>query len=84
MDDSKVEINSMVFEREFSQKQTTKIVEVKKEATKAKKTYFEDSKDLQVMNILISKYKLDYVDLIENLYIYNTEYFTRDLCIALM
>jgi hypothetical protein len=76
-------MNSLVFEREFSQKQTTKI-EVKQEPIKSKKTYFEDAKDLQVMNILISKYKLDYIDIIENLYSYNTDYFSRDLCVALL
>jgi len=76
-------MNSLVFEREFSQKQTTKI-EVKQEPIKSKKTYFEDAKDLQVMNILISKYKLDYIDIIENLYSYNTDYFSSDLCVALL
>ena len=75
----------MVFEREFSQKQTTKIVEAKPEPQKnVKKTYFEDAKDLQVMNILIARYKLDYVDIIENLYSYNTDYFTKELCVALL
>lgn len=82
LDDSKIEINSMVFEREFSQKQITKIVEKKQEKAIIKKSFI-DSKDLQILNILISKYKLDYVDIIENLYSYNTNYFSKDLCDAL-
>jgi len=71
----------MVFEREFSVKQISKINEpVVEKNKKAKKTYIEDAKDLQILNIMIGKYKLDYVDIIENLYTYNTDYFTKDLC----
>ena len=65
-------------------KQTTKIEEKPKSQAKSKKTYFEDAKDLQVMNLLIAKYKLDYCDIILNLYCYNTDYFTNDLCVALL
>lgn len=72
----------MVLEREFSLKQTTKIVEHKPIKIQ-KKTYFTDSKDLQMMNILIQKYKIDYIDVIDGLYSYNINYFSKDLCDAL-
>merc|ERR1712032_462980 len=79
IDDSKIDFNIMNFERDFGLKQNTNLKVAEKAPVKKQKVTHLEGGLGTTLEMIMKKNKIEYIDILENLMEYNTDFFTADI-----